>query len=439
MLIDQSISRTTYLQKLKSCLNTSSIKLITGMRWSGKTSLIMKFIQELQFLGIDDSQILYIDFDLQYFSEMTTSDILLYICERSISDRKQYLFFDEFQQIDNWENIVLELLAEDNYEIFIISSNASVVFSKLFTDYPILFTEIRIYPLSFLEYLENLGYRTCKSCDALGQEEYTVLNSMGHICDKNILFHNYTHSGSLPIAKAIASAPQLKTLVFDGILSSIILKDIIERKILPGQHNVLDPALLRRLLSFLSAHVGSGMSANFIGKNINHNNELTNSNIQHKPSTHTILAYQRLLAESYLFYDISYHDIMSKHTLKSPKKYYIADPSILYHLLGNHGISDALVFENVIFIELLRRGYHVTCGKAGKQHIDFIAHRNDKTKLIQFIGSHESMAAILKKINTLKEIIDEGEKVVITMQRELIETWPLDISVFSALDFLLDS
>ena len=429
--------RELYLQQLKAFQDTEMIKVITGIRRCGKSSLMKLMADELRHSGKEDKQIIEINFESMRFSEMTVKEFYDYIADRIVPEKRMYFFFDEVQRIVGWENAVNSFRVDFDCDIYITGSNAHLLSSELSTYLAGRYVEIKVLPLSFREFLDFHGYRVEEYQSLAGKTKRRIKDASGEIFDPKELYEAYAKFGGMPMLADVGLEQDKVTAALDGVYSAVVVRDILEREKRKGQRTITDSLLLRKLMMFLANNIGSTVSATSIGNTLVSEGLLEDGKRKAKPATHTIQAYIEALRESFIFYEIKRFDIKGREYLKTLGKYYIVDIGLRNYLLGYRDGDTGHILENIIYFELLRRGYDVAIGKIDSKEVDFIATKTDEKKYIQVTESMAAPETRERELAPLEKIADNYEKIVIAMDPGLIQD-QAGIKIMSAIDFLLE-
>lgn len=428
--------RELYLQQMKAFQDTEMIKVITGIRRCGKSSLMKLMADELRGSGKEDKQIIEINFESMRFSEMTAKDFYDYVAERVLPDKRMYLFFDEVQRINGWENAVNSFRVDFDCDIYITGSNAHLLSSELSTYLSGRYVEIKVLPLSFREFLDFHGYQITERKTLTGQMKKRITDAEGEVYDAKELYEAYAKFGGMPMLADVGLEQDKVTAALDGVYSAVVVRDILEREKRKGQRTITDSLLLRKLMMFLADNIGSTVSATSIGNTLVSEGLLEAGKRKVKPATHTIQAYIEALKESFIFYEIKRFDIKGREYLKTLGKYYIVDIGLRNYLLGYRDGDTGHILENIIYFELLRRGYDVAIGKLDSKEVDFIATKTDEKKYIQVTEAMTSPETRERELAPLQKISDNYEKIVIAMDPGLTQDQD-GIKIVSAINFLL--
>ena len=429
--------RELYLQQLKAFQDTEMIKVITGIRRCGKSSLMKLMADELRHSGKEDKQIIEINFESMRFSEMTVKEFYDYIADRIVPEKRMYFFFDEVQRIVGWENAVNSFRVDFDCDIYITGSNAHLLSSELSTYLAGRYVEIKVLPLSFREFLDFHGYRVEEYQSLAGKTKRRIKDASGEMFDPKELYEAYAKFGGMPMLADVGLEQDKVAAALDGVYSAVVVRDILEREKRKGQRTITDSLLLRKLMMFLADNIGSTVSATSIGNTLVSEGLLEDGKRKAKPATHTIQAYIEALKESFIFYEIKRFDIKGREYLKTLGKYYIVDIGLRNYLLGYRDGDIGHILENIIYFELLRRGYDVAIGKIDSKEVDFIATKTDEKKYIQVTESMTAPETRERELAPLEKIADNYEKIVISMEPGLMQD-QAGIKIMSAIDFLLE-
>ncbi len=429
--------RDNYLNKLIAFQNTDLIKVITGIRRCGKSSLLKLMALHLQDSGIQKDQIIEMNFESFEFLHMKTEDIYHYIKDRIIPSKRMYLFFDEIQRIEKWEDAINAFRVDFDCDIYVTGSNAYLLSSEYSTYLSGRCVELKMLPLSFMEFLDFHGFKLQRTRDFLGVLRKKAVDSSGEIYDLRDLFNAYMRFGGMPGIADIGFDQDKALTLLEGIYSTVAVRDILEREKRRGQKQITDPSLLRKIILFLSDSIGSNISITTIGHTLA-NEGLLNAPKHHgTPSAHTVQAYVNALLESYFFYEIKRFDIKGKSYLRTLGKYYIVDIGLRNYLLGMRNRDRGHVIENVVYFELLRRGFDVAIGKIGNSEIDFIATTAEQKLYIQVTESMVSEEVRRRELAPLQAVPDNYEKMVLCLETGLDSSYE-GIRSVNLIDWLLD-
>lgn len=408
--------REGYLNKLIGFRDTEPVKVVTGIRRCGKSSLLKLMALHLKETGVVPAQIIEMNFESYEFKDMTADDIYYYVKERIIEGKRMYLFFDELQRINGWENAVNAFRVDFNCDIYVTGSNAYLLSSEYSTYLSGRCVEIKMLPLSFKEFLYFHGFEVRETKSALGGTRKQVFDGSGERYDLRDVFDAYMRFGGMPSIADVGLNQEKALSLLDGIYSTVVVRDILEREKRRGQQRITDPILLRKIILFLADNVGSSISVNSIGNTLVNEGLLEDGRRKGTPSTHTVQAYVNALLESYFFYDIKRFDIKGKEYLRTLGKYYIVDIGLRNYLLGFRNRDSGHALENVVYFELLRRGYDVAIGKVDQAEVDFIAAKADDKIYIQVTESMLGEEVRRRELAPLQKINDNYEKIVLSRE-----------------------
>ncbi len=430
--------RDIYLRQLIAFQDTEPVKVVTGIRRCGKSSLLKLMRQHLLNTGLYPEQILSMNFESMEFREMDAGSFYQYVKERVPDDKRMYLFFDELQRLPHWEDAVNSFRVDFDCDIYITGSNAYLLSSEYSTYLSGRYVEIKMYPLSFREFLDFHGYVMEEYKTPSGAFRKRAYGKDAQAVEMNDLFEAYMRYGGMPGIADVGLEQDKVNVLLDGIYSTVVVRDILERERRRGQRQITDAELLRKVVRFLADNIGNSTSLNTISNTLVSEKLLANRTRQGKPATQTIAAYVGALRESYLFYDIKRYDIKGKEELKTLGKYYIVDTGLRNYLLGYRDLDTGHVIENIVYFELLRRGYDVAVGKVGSKEVDFIATKNDEKLYYQVTDEMIAESTRARELAPLMEIRDNYEKIVLA--RNVSSTAPIEgIRIRRLADFLLDS
>jgi len=378
--------RELYIEKIKPFIDKDIIKVLTGIRRSGKSVMLKLIMEELKQNKIDEKQFININFENLINRELTTADKLHeYILKKASEIKKKcYIFLDEIQEVKDWEKCINSLRVNEEYDfdIYITGSNAKLLSGELSTYLAGRYVEFVIYPFSFKEFLETL-----KSI----QQDVSTREA----------FQKYVKFGGMPFLYNLAFEEEASLQYLKDIYSSIILKDITQR------NKIRDTDMLERVISYLIMNVGNNFSATSISKFFKSENR--------KVSVETILNYIKAAEESFLIYRVSRDDLIGKKVLNVNEKYYIADHGMREAILGSNQRDINQIFENIIYLELLRKGYNVRVGKVDNLEVDFVCTKGNEKIYVQVAYLLASSETIEREFTSLEKIDDNYPKYVISM------------------------
>ena len=393
------INREEYLNKLINWKDKDLIKVTTGIRRCGKSSLYEIYIEYLKENGIDDNHIISINLESPDYEFANYKELYNFIKEKMTDDKMYYIFLDEVQNLPEFQKAVDGLYIKKNTDVYITGSDAYLLSGELATLLSGRYIEIKMLPLSFKEYKEYLNED--------GDEK---------------LYLKYINNSSFPYALKLHSESDIDTYL-DSIYNTIIIKDIATRK------KMTDTALLRSLTEFLFSSLGNIMSVKKIADTLVSNGR--------KISVHTVETYLESLTESYIFNKVSRYDIKGKQYLETGEKYYATDVTMRYALLGRKYMDLGHILENIVYLELLRRGYKVYVGKVGDNEVDFVAENKEGRCYYQVAYTTREESTLARELDSLQKINDHYPKFILTMDLDPIVDYD-GIRKINVLDWLLD-
>ena len=429
--------RDLYLKRMIAFQDTEMIKVVNGIRRCGKSSLMKLMAQHLRNSGVTDDQILEMNFESMSIPDMDARGFYEYVKARIRPDKRTYLFFDEVQKVPGWENAVNSFRVDFDCDIYITGSNAYLLSSELSTYLSGRYVEIKVLPLSFREFLDFHGYTLTERKSPVGGVKKRIMDADDEIYDAKELFDAYARFGGMPMLADIGLEIDRVTAALDGVYSAAVVNNILEREKRKGQRTITDAVLLRKIIMFLADNIGNNTSATSIGNTLVSEGLLEDGKRKTKPAVQTIQAYIKALTDAYFFYEIKRFDIKGKEYLRTLGKYYIVDIGLRNYLLGFREGDSGHILENIIFFELMRRGYDVAIGKIDNQEVDFIATKADEKKYIQVTETMNAPETRERELAPLRKIRDSYEKIVIALECDLTQTQD-GIKIIRALDFLLN-
>lgn len=428
--------RDRYLEKLIGFQDTEPVKVITGIRRSGKSSLLKLMVAHLRESGVVPEQIVEMNFESHDFRNMTSDDVYEYVKKRTLPGKRMYLFFDELQRIEAWEDAVNAFRVDLNCDIYVTGSNAYLLSSEYSTYLSGRCVEIKMLPLSFREFLYFHDFEVRETQSALGVLRRQVFDKNGERYEPREVFDAFMRFGGMPGIADVGLDQERALTLLDGIYSTVVVRDILEREKRRGQRQLTDPILLRKIILFLADNIGSSVSISSIGNTLMNEGLLEDGNRKGTPSAHTVQAYVNALLESYFFYEIKRFDIKGKEYLRTLGKYYIVDIGLRNYLLGFRNRDSGHAIENVVYFELLRRGYDVAIGKIDNAEVDFIATSADDKIYIQVTESMQSEDVRKRELAPLMKIRDNYEKIVLSLEPGLDASYD-GIKSVNLVDWLL--
>ena len=428
--------RDLYLNKIIAFQDTEPVKVVTGIRRCGKSSLLKLMTLHLKETGITNDQILEMNFESYAYKNMTSDSFYEYVKQHIVPNKRMYFFFDEVQRVPDWEDAVNSFRVDFNCDIYVTGSNAYMLSSEYATYLSGRCVEIKMLPLSFSEFItfHNFEIREMKS--ALGGTRKQVFDKAGEHYELREVFDAYMRFGGMPGIADIGLDQEKVLVLLEGIYSTVIMRDILERESRRGQKKITDPVLLKKIIMFLADNIGSNISVSSIGNTLVNEGLLENGKRKGTPSVHTVQAYVNALLESYFFYDIKRFDIKGKEYLRTLGKYYIVDIGLRNYLLGFRDRDSGHAIENIVYFELIRRGYDVSIGKVGNFEVDFIATKADNKLYVQVTESMTSEDVRSRELAPLKKISDNYEKIVLSLNTGIDSSYD-GIKSINLIDWLI--
>ncbi|MBM7562530.1 ATP-binding protein [Fusibacter tunisiensis] len=395
------IVRKSYLDKLTQYRDNDFIKVITGVRRSGKSSLLVLFKEYLLDQGVEEKQIIEINYEKFQFDDLKEgSSLHAFLNEKMVNEQRMYFLIDEVQEISEWAKVINSLRVSFNADIYVTGSNSRMFSGEHLTYLSGRYIEIKVLPLSFKEFLDFRGY------DEQMAEAY---------------FNEYLRIGSFP-AVSLAGQQELVEAILSGLFDSIFTRDIILRG------NIRDEGSFYKVAKFVFENIGNSTSANAI------KNTMISSG--HKITSDTVDNYLQLMCDAHMLYQCERYDIRGKERLKTNGKYYVVDTGLRNKLIGYRQGNLGHVIENIVFLQLLRLGYEVNVGKNMSYEVDFIAVKGVHRLYFQVSLSALDELTYEREINSLLKINDQYPKYLITMDKiDLSKDGILHVNLF---DFLLE-
>ena len=398
------IERKLYLEKLKKFKDKQLIKVITGIRRCGKSTLLELFQDYLKQIGIDEKQIITINFENPDYKQLKTSEALYdYIKSKLTKGKMNYIFLDEIQNVEKFEVAVDGLFINKNVDLYITGSNAYLLSSELATLLTGRYVEIKMLPLSFKEYMSALEDKS----------------------DLSRKFREYLRYGSFPQTLDLYDIPEEIETYLDGIYTSVLYKDVIHRK------GITDKGILESVVEFLYDNIGNLCSMKKISDTLTSNGRAI--------SNHTVENYVDALIDSFMLYKANRFDVKGKDLLKTQEKYYAVDIGLRYHLLGQKAGQDmGHILENIVYLELLRRGYKVYVGKLDELEVDFVAQNSENIIYYQVALTTREESTLERELLPLRKINDNYPKIILTLDDDLDADFE-GIKKINVIDWLLKS
>lgn len=429
-------NRDLYLNKLIAFKDTEIVKVITGIRRCGKSSLMNLMVRHLKDNGVKQDQIIQMNFESMEYQKMSVTELYQYVKGQIPDDKRAYLFFDEIQRITDWQDAINSFRVDFDCDIYVTGSNAYLLSSEYATYLSGRYVEIKMLPLSFQEFLDFYGYAIKEKRNPDGEKRWRIYDADGENYDPKELFETYMKFGGMPGIVDIGLDMDKVFALLDGIYSTVVIRDILERERRRGQRQITDAELLRKVIMFLADNIGNNTSITSIGNTLVNEKLIDIDKRNGRPAVQTLQAYVGALLESFIFYEIKRFDIKGKEYLRTLGKYYIVDMGFRNYLLGVRNVDTGRCIENIVYFELLRRGYDVAIGKIGDQEIDFIATNAQEKIYYQVTESMNEPSTRQRELAPLRKIRDNYEKVVLAGECDYPVTQD-GIKIVKLMDFLL--
>lgn len=404
------INRPEYLQQLIENQDVDLVKIVTGIRRCGKSSLLELFHQHLLGSGVAESHIIHMNLEsLRYRSLSDYLAFYDYVSERISAEGKTYLIFDELQAVEHWEKAIESFRLDFDVDIYITGSNAYLLSAEFSTLLSGRYVEIRMLPLSFKEFLTFYRFDTSVTLEEK--------------------FQKYLQFGGMPILREYQFNEARSNQALEGIYATVVLRDILQR------NSQSDQAMLQKIMLFLCSNIGSITSPNSIGNVLSGEGDIQRGKGKNVAGK-TVERYISMLRNAYIFYSVGRYDVKGKQLLKTMEKNYIIDMGFRNMLLGYRDVDRGHILENVVFLELLRRDYRIYIGKIGEAEIDFVAEKPNDKLYIQVTESMHIPETRERELRPLRMIPDNYEKLVLSMDRNFINSYD-GIKSLNLIDWLL--
>jgi len=407
------IPRDIYMNSLLTFKDKDVIKIVTGVRRCGKSTLLDMFAEKLSESGIPSENLIRLNFEsMRHEAVKDYRSLYREVTGRVAGPGRYYVILDEVQMVEGWARAVNSFRVDFDADIYITGSNAYLLSSDFATLLSGRYVEIKMLPLSFKEYL---GFNAFEP--GVSDEQK---------------FETYLKYGGMPVVSQFNFRQKDINMALEGIYSSVILRDVALR------NKITDQALLRKLVLFLADNVGNLTSPSRIGNVLAHEGELTEDRKKKNPAGKTISAYIEALEKAYVFYGVNRYDLKGKQYLKTQNKHYIVDTGIRNMLLGYRDVDRGRILENVVYFELLRRGYDAAIGKIGEKEVDFVAEKPEEKTYYQVTETLAGENTRERELAPLRDIPDSFEKIILSMDRNFVTSYD-GIKVINVVDWLLSS
>ncbi len=404
------INRPQYLNQLIQNKDVDLVKIVTGIRRCGKSSLLDLFHHYLSEQGVPDSRIIHMNMESLRYRDLT--DYLSFydhVSKQIAKDGKTYLIFDELQAVEHWEKAIESFRLDFDVDIYITGSNAYLLSTEFSTLLSGRYVEIRMLPLSLKEFLDFYEFAPDVTMDEK--------------------FQKYLQFGGMPILREYKFNEARSNQALEGIYSTVVLRDILQR------NNGADQAMLQKIMLFLCSNIGNITSPNSIGNVLSNEGDMQTGK-QKNIAGKTVEKYITMLRNAFVFFSVGRYDVKGKQLLKTLGKNYIIDMGFRNMLLGYRDADRGHILENIVFLELLRRDYRVYIGKVGETEVDFVAEKPNDKVYIQVTESMQSPETRERELRPLRMIGDNYEKIILSMDRSFINSYE-GIKSLNLIDWLL--
>ncbi len=405
------INRPHYLNQLIQNRDVDLVKIVTGIRRCGKSSLLDLFHQYLLAEGVADNHVIHMNMEsLRYRNQLDYLSFYDYVSARIPDGGRTYLIFDELQNVEHWEKAIESFRLDYDVDIYITGSNAYLLSTEFSTLLSGRYVEIRMLPLSFKEFLDFYEFG----------ENVTIEEK----------FQRYLQFGGMPILREYRFNAARSNQALEGIYSTVVLRDIMQRN--PN----ISQAMLQKIMLFLCSNIGSITSPNNIGKVLSNEGDIRSGKSKNIAGK-TVERYMDMLSDAFIFFKVGRYDVKGKQLLKTLGKNYIIDMGFRNMLLGYRDADRGHIIENIVFLELIRRDYRVHIGKVGETEVDFVAEKPDDKLYIQVTESMQVPETRERELRPLRMIPDNYEKIILSMDRSYINSYE-GIRSLNLIDWLLE-
>ena len=373
------IVRSEYLERLRNLRHKKLIKIITGIRRCGKSTVLEMFRDELLSEGVKKERIIFINFEDFEYRALRNSDSLYSFIKERLTSEMNYIFLDEIQRVENFPDVVDSLYIKKNVDLYLTGSNSSLLSSEIATLISGRYVEIKMLPLSFKEFVQ----------------------ATNQTANLSSAYRQYVQTSSFPYVLELLETPQEINSYLEGIYNTILVKDIVDRK------RITDTLILKSVTRFLFDNIGLELSSKKIADTLTSNSR--------KSDSKTIEKYVSALEESFIVYRADRYNIKGKEYLKTLEKYYAADVGLRNFMLGKKAMDVGHILENIVYLELLRRGYSVYVGKIDAFEVDFVAQNQNGNTYIQVAAGVRDSSTLERELKPLKMIKDNYVKMILTL------------------------
>ena len=373
------IVRSEYLERLRNLRHKKLIKIITGIRRCGKSTVLEMFRDELLSEGVKKERIIFIKFEDFEYRALRNSDSLYSFIKERLTSEMNYIFLDEIQRVENFPDVVDSLYIKKNVDLYLTGSNSSLLSSEIATLISGRYVEIKMLPLSFKEFVQ----------------------ATNQTANLSSAYRQYVQTSSFPYVLELLETPQEINSYLEGIYNTILVKDIVDRK------RITDTLILKSVTRLLFDNIGLELSSKKIADTLTSNSR--------KSDSKTIEKYVSALEESFIVYRADRYNIKGKEYLKTLEKYYAADVGLRNFMLGKKAMDVGHILENIVYLELLRRGYSVYVGKIDAFEVDFVAQNQNGNTYIQVAAGVRDSSTLERELKPLKMIKDNYVKMILTL------------------------
>lgn len=415
------VNRDTYLNRALMFRDTDLIKVITGVRRCGKSSLLALVRNKIASEGVDERSLVSLNLESKACPVSTEDELYAYFKDRLDPDGRTYIFLDEPQRIEGWQTAVNAMRVDFDCDIYLTGSNAYLLSSELSTYLSGRYVEIKMMPLAVSEYLDFCGLSFGDSSAAIGPD--------GNVALFDDMLERYLRYGGMPAIASLSTTQEMHSTYFSGLYDAVVSRDILNRERARGRSKVTDMVLLEKIAVFLGDNVGNSLSIKSIADTL--------TSAGSKTTNKTVESYVAALNEAYLFYKADRYDLHGKEILRTSPKQYIVDLGLRSYLGGYRACDMGRLFENAVYMELLFRGWRVHVGKLYGKEIDFVAVKDGRTIYLQVTDEMHSETTRNRELAPFQSIRDAYEKAVVVRQG----TYEPDIDgirIVPAKDFFLE-
>lgn len=394
------VTRQTYLDRILMLRDTDLIKVVTGVRRCGKSSLLELARDAIMSERVSGRSFAFLNLESKKCPITNESDLYAFFKSKMSAEGRTYLFLDEPQRIKGWQSAVNALRVDFDCDIYLTGSNAYLLSSELSTYLSGRYVEIKMLPLTMNEYLDFCGISFGDAAATVGKDGQVILF--------DDVLERYLKYGGMPAIASLSTTQEAHSLYLSGLYDAVVTRDILNRERIRERNKVVDPVLLERVTAFLADNIGNKLSMKSIA------DTLTSAGT--KTTNKTVDSYVTALDDAYLFYKADRYDLHGKEILRTNPKRYIVDLGLRSFLAGYRTGDMGRSFENAVYLQLLYRGWHVHVGKLYEKEVDFIAVKDGKTVYVQVTDEMLSESTRKRELEPLRAIRDAHEKIVVVRQ-----------------------